>query len=593
MPEWEINWIDYYAILEIDRNANQIEIKKAFHNLANYYHPDVNNSPDAEEKFKMINEAYTVLSDEAKKYEYDKAWDEHQEQLNNNSSNINYEDLEKDYNEAEINYAQKMALKKLIEEELNKVEQIINLKNELIFNAVSDEIEKRDFYATVRELINITLEYSESLKELAKRAYDNDLLEEEKLIEQTIEYCSNEINSMPKTPNEAKVYLYKAYSKSTLEEKVESSLNEAENNLKELNQFWQDVYNDKINCMDYTQYINIFTINFKEMISKLTELRKKAISLELNELADKITDMLSNLKINLERLPKNYNYAKELGHREIIKDILNQKLDEWLLNKAKLDDLITKVSTTNKGWRYTQEYIDLMAVINEIISEAKKIKKEVNDITVNKENKMNDIIKKSSDIYEQAEAIHKNTDETYHKMSEEIDIAGALELMDSVCTIENKNEAILLLNEAREIKKILYYLQNDNQDYAELYKKLDNIIQSYNFYDRVNYFRIGNFLQIFQEKDIMLKVDFIIICAKFFFLAICSWGPIEAVFNMNNPVYYKEHNSISFLSFVLVGLSVMLAKSIFKTLKEIPELVQDKNELNEAILKLKDNFFKR
>ena len=63
---------DYYQILGITKNASQDDIKKAYRNLARKYHPDFN--PDdkkAEEKFKEIQEAHEVLSDEEKRKTYD------------------------------------------------------------------------------------------------------------------------------------------------------------------------------------------------------------------------------------------------------------------------------------------------------------------------------------------------------------------------------------------------------------------------------------------------------------------------------------------------------------------------------------------
>lgn len=63
---------DFYGALEVDRNASPEEIKKAFKNLAMKYHPDKNSEPGAAEKFKEINEAYSVLSDPQKKSQYDK-----------------------------------------------------------------------------------------------------------------------------------------------------------------------------------------------------------------------------------------------------------------------------------------------------------------------------------------------------------------------------------------------------------------------------------------------------------------------------------------------------------------------------------------
>ncbi|MEK9727020.1 MAG: molecular chaperone DnaJ [Candidatus Margulisiibacteriota bacterium] len=62
---------DLYNILDIEKGANEQEIKKAYRKLARKYHPDVNKSPDAEEKFKEIQSAFDVLSDPQKRARYD------------------------------------------------------------------------------------------------------------------------------------------------------------------------------------------------------------------------------------------------------------------------------------------------------------------------------------------------------------------------------------------------------------------------------------------------------------------------------------------------------------------------------------------
>jgi curved DNA-binding protein len=74
---------DYYKILNVNKNASPEEIKKAYRKMAREYHPDVNpDDPNAEEKFKDINEAYQVLSDAEKREKYDRfgsQWKQYQQ----------------------------------------------------------------------------------------------------------------------------------------------------------------------------------------------------------------------------------------------------------------------------------------------------------------------------------------------------------------------------------------------------------------------------------------------------------------------------------------------------------------------------------
>ncbi len=63
---------DYYDVLGVARSASKEELKKAYRRMARQYHPDVNDDPEASERFKEISEAYEVLSDDQKRVAYDR-----------------------------------------------------------------------------------------------------------------------------------------------------------------------------------------------------------------------------------------------------------------------------------------------------------------------------------------------------------------------------------------------------------------------------------------------------------------------------------------------------------------------------------------
>jgi molecular chaperone DnaJ len=87
---------DYYNILGVNKNASEDEIKKMFKKLALKYHPDKNNGDKSfEEKFKEINEAYSILNDKIKKSKYDSTskFGNNYSPYSNNNYGFNFDDI--------------------------------------------------------------------------------------------------------------------------------------------------------------------------------------------------------------------------------------------------------------------------------------------------------------------------------------------------------------------------------------------------------------------------------------------------------------------------------------------------------------------
>jgi molecular chaperone DnaJ len=129
--------MDYYEILEVSRTATKEEIKKAYRRLAMKYHPDRNpGDKEAEEKFKLINEAYQVLSDDEKRAIYDRYGKEGLEGRGY-SQNFSFEDIFDMFNDifgggfSTQDYSMPYEMDRAIEVELEFEEAVYGVSKEI------------------------------------------------------------------------------------------------------------------------------------------------------------------------------------------------------------------------------------------------------------------------------------------------------------------------------------------------------------------------------------------------------------------------------------------------------------------------------
>ena len=92
-------FVDYYKVLEINRNANSQEIKTAFRTQAIKWHPDKNQDIDVTEKMQLLNEAYLILKDEDARKRYDLEYDKFNAYKEKRNENPNKTQSENIYNE--------------------------------------------------------------------------------------------------------------------------------------------------------------------------------------------------------------------------------------------------------------------------------------------------------------------------------------------------------------------------------------------------------------------------------------------------------------------------------------------------------------
>lgn len=481
MSGWRVNWVDYYAILELDRGANPDTIKKKYRKMVAKYHPDIYDGEDAHEKTAQINEAYEVLSNQEEKKAYDSVWDARKNGTytegqgndgNNVNSNVSYDDIKNNYTAEEKRYAKQLALKEIIKEELQKVEIIINSKNEVIFSAYKGNVDKREYYATVKELVNIGFNYINDLNNLSQEAYKYDLLEEEELIGQTIEYLEQELKDIPLTPKDASVHAKEEEFKETTKLKISEELISCGNVIEKLRSILIYSYEKQISHLEYKGILQNVIFEAKEVISKLKELSQIAATLKLEEECKQVLEATSRLNGMLINMPNDYDEAVKAGQRETLKEKIKECTNAWSNYKNKIDKISRILSKYPNSKRWKGLYKHAESLFEDYSNELSALNKEISLVTNEKnvnEERVKELSYNAVKVYEDAESLHKQADEVYEKLDvDNLDNNDIYYLNKSAYAAWDKGKALEIFLEAKEALDAVSYVTGSDTEFDEL-----------------------------------------------------------------------------------------------------------------------------
>ena len=429
-------WTDYYELLGIPFDADEDTIKRAYRNKMREWHPDnfANESAEkqneAQEKTKKYNEAYEVLSNKEKKKEYDSTYEVHKngtcqdndDTIYGNSgskeeayADVDYEEVKKTYTEEETRYAEKLAAKSLIEEELKKVDEILRVKNELAYNASYGLVTEEEFHAALIEFLGIVGEYENNLNSLMDLAKKYELLDEIDTINQVKELIHEELDKMPRTVGDAKFYVKKEeYRKNVLHE-LEELTETSEVAIHKLSAVLQYAYSGEITDLDYTSIKATVVVEAENIKSRLNQVIKVLKLMDLNDEYEKAVDLFGRLNSKILLMPNCYEAAKQLGENESIKDKLKETLQAWEINYKKYTRMIELLQKYPDSSLYNMVFKACSSILDSGIQTLGDIYDDANSkkSTVKGEIRVYDFYNETIKVYDSAEELHSQARVVY------------------------------------------------------------------------------------------------------------------------------------------------------------------------------------
>ncbi len=349
--------IDYYKILGVSKDATDEEIKKAYHKLAKKYHPDENqNKEDNSEIFKLINEAYNVLSNKSSRDSYNSS--------SNEKVKYNEENFEDSLNTNFQEFIKRRTFQDKIEKEETNVNDLLYKKSSFIYDALNDLYKPLDYNKKVKELI-IEIEAEIKSLKLLKEEIESDelfiLIDRINslilFLEESIKELDLDLNTL-KFNNENKNLVSNfIYYLSLSSYKISSAFNEIAN-------FAEEYYLGEISITEFDSIYNLLLLSYKDACSdykKLCDVQEKYKEILNDRKIYREIKEIDQKMFCISHIFDKYNKDsfKDLGHEiNRIKKFQNDINDWETIYKIKLDKIkkIIELYPTNKKCEILYNY---------------------------------------------------------------------------------------------------------------------------------------------------------------------------------------------------------------------------------------------
>lgn len=330
--------IDYYEILGVPHDASVDEIKKAYHKLLRIYHPD-NNSTD-QDYIKLVNEAYEVLSNEEKRKQYDL-------KIQNVKKDdfVNLNDLSEMFKNNMREKAKRQVLKDILDKEIGHINELLERKNQFIFDAILDKYEQKEYYQVTKKIILEFEQEAKKFNELKVKLTDEYYFSEVERVDGVLFFISEALKELSPDLEDLKI----DYDKLQLEKKYSYLLHQKcgsiDDAIYEMCKFAEQIYLGEISRTEYKKIYDILSLALNDEIKGcevLLEIEKQYGTLDQDRnLVQFISNIITHVPKHIFKL--DYDHLFKLGKSIHSYHLDKMNYEEWVNVKNKKIDKIMAI----------------------------------------------------------------------------------------------------------------------------------------------------------------------------------------------------------------------------------------------------------